>query len=205
MLAIDPNVIYLALLIALWLGVTAAYIPGTGLIEGVAVVAMIAVVFTLRDMPTQWSAVVILVLGALMFIVLPFLKQRFVLLAVGGLILQTIGGLFMFGLGQVSPLIVGLTVLLSLLYYRYALIPILQKMRELPLVDDDSNLIGETGRVVTALNPTGTVYVGGEMWSATSDKSLKPGTEVVVIDRQGLNVVVEGVKRKRTPQASAEE
>ena len=205
MFAIDPNVIYLALLLALWLGVTAAYIPGTGLIEGVAVVAMIAVVFALRDMPTQWSAVVILVLGALMFIVLPFLKQRFVLLAVGGLILQTIGGLFMFGLGQVSPLIVGLTVLLSLLYYRYALIPILNKMRELPLVDDDSNLIGETGRVVTTLNPTGTVYVGGEMWSATSDKSLKPGTEVIVIDRQGLNVVVEGVKRKRTPQSSAEE
>lgn len=205
MLTIDPNLIYLALLFALWLGVTAAYIPGTGLIEGVALVALIAVVLGMAQMPTHWGAVVVLVLGVLSFIVMPFLKQRYISLAVGGLLLQAAGGLLMFGLGAVSPLIIGATVLISLLYYRYALIPILEKMRDLPLVDDDANLIGATGRVVTALNPTGTVYVGGESWTATSDKALKPGTEVIVVERKGLNIVVEGVKHKRTPHTPEEE
>lgn len=205
MLSIDPNIIYLGLIFALWLGVTAAYMPGTGLLEGVAVVALIAILLNMMQMATHWGAVVVLVLGVLVFIVLPFLRQRYISLAIVGLLLQAVGGLFMFGLGLVSPLIIAVTVLLSLLYYTYALVPILEKTRNLPLVDDDSNLIGATGRVVKALDPTGTVNVEGELWTATSDKTLEPGTEVVIVERKGLNIHVEGVKHKRTPNTQKEE
>ena len=194
---IDPNMVYLALVIGLWLGVTATYMPGTGLLEIVAVAAIIGVIYILGDMPTNWGAVIVLVLGVLGFIVMPFLRQQFVPLAVAGLVLQAIGGLFMFDGMLVSPLIVALSVVLPLAYHRYALLPILEKARTQPLMDDDGSLVGARGRVVRALNPTGTVQVRGELWTASSDQALEAGDEVIVIERDGLNVYVEGIKRKR--------
>lgn len=194
---IDPNVVYLALIVGLWLGVTATYMPGTGLLEVLAGATLIGAVFMLGNMPTNWGAVIILVLGVLSFIVMPFLKRQFVPLAVGGLVLQAVGGLFMFHGVVVSPLIVLLSVVLPLGYYRYALLPILDRMQAHPVMDDDDSLIGARGRVVQPLNPTGTVRVRGETWTATSDHPLEAGDEVVVVERDGLNIYVEGIKRKR--------
>src|SRR5690606_41205748 len=113
MVTIDPNLIYLALIFGLWLGVTATYVPGTGILEVVAAVMMIGAVGLLANMPTNWGAVVLLVVGALTFIVIPFLKHQLVPLAIGGLILQAVGGLFMFDGLQVSPVIIALIVVLS--------------------------------------------------------------------------------------------
>jgi membrane-bound serine protease (ClpP class) len=203
--AIDSNIVYIALLVSLWLGVTATYMPGTGLLEVVAVGALIAVTAILGTMPTNWWAVIVLVLGVLIFIVIPFLKQQFVALAVGGLLLQGVGAWFMFRTGPVSPVIIGLTVVIALLYHRYALIPILERVRTQPVPDEDTSLIGATGRVVKALDPTGTVHVRGELWTATSDKNIKAGADVVVVERRGLNIYVEGLKHKRGPTSNNEE
>jgi membrane protein implicated in regulation of membrane protease activity len=34
------------------------------------------------------------------------------------------------------------------------------------------------------------VYVGGELWSATAEQLITPGTEVVVLGRRGLVLTV---------------
>ena len=205
MFPIDPNLIYLVLIFSLWLGVTAAYIPGTGLLEVVAVGTMIGVALLLNQIPTNWGAVILLIVGVLSFIVMPFLKRQFVPIAIGGLVLQAIGGWFMLPGTPVSPAIIGLTVVVALAYHRYALIPILERTRHQPLLDSESMLVGARGRVVKALNPTGTVNVRGELWTASSDHPLEPGDEVIVIDREGLNIFVEGVKRKRARMNEFEE
>ncbi|MBZ0301056.1 MAG: hypothetical protein K8J31_15010 [Anaerolineae bacterium] len=202
---IDPNIIYLGLIFGLWLGVTATYVPGTGLLEILSASIVIGVIVILSDMPTNWSAVIVMVVGVLTFIVMPFIKQQFLPLAVGGLVLQAAGSLFMFHGLQVSPAIIGLIVVLSLIYHRYVLIPVLEKTRLQPLVDDDAALLGAHGRVISALNPTGTVHVRGELWTATSDRPLDSGDEVVVVERNGLNILVEGVKHKRAPLNGHEE
>ncbi|NMC85494.1 MAG: NfeD family protein, partial [Anaerolineaceae bacterium] len=40
----------------------------------------------------------------------------------------------------------------------------------------------------------GTVYVGGEEWSARSDEMIAAGSSVKVINREGLVLIVEPVK-----------
>jgi membrane-bound serine protease (ClpP class) len=199
MLAIDPNVIYLFLILGLWLGVTATYMPGTGLLEVVSAVIVIGALVALGNMPTNWGAVIILIAGVLLFIVMPFVQQQLVPLAVGGLLLQAGGSLFMFNGLSVSPALIGLIVVLSLAYHRYVLIPTLEKVRTQAPVDDDAALLGASGKVVKALDPVGTVNVHGELWTATSDRPLPSGEEVIVVERDGLNIVVEGVKHKRAP------
>lgn len=202
---IDPNLVYLGLIFGLWLGVTATYVPGTGLLEILSASIMIGVILVLKDMPTNWSAVIVMIVGVLTFIVIPFIKQQFLPLAIGGLVLQAGGSLFMFDGLPVSPVIIGLIVVLSLIYHRYVLIPVLEKARLQPVVDDDAGLLGARGRVIKALNPMGTVNVRGELWTATSDRPLESGEEVVVVERDGLNILVEGVKHKRAPLNGHEE
>ena len=202
---IDPNIVYLALIFGLWLGVTAAYVPGTGLLELLSAGVMVGAVIALGNMPTNWSAVIIMIVGTLGFIIIPFLKHQLIGLAIGGLVLQAAGSLFMFNGLYVSPMIIGLVIVLSLTYYRYILIPLLERNRLEPVIDENNGVIGERGRVVKALDPIGTVNVRGELWTASSDRPLKAGDDVVVVDREGLNIIVEGVKHKRAPLNGHEE
>ncbi len=201
---IDPNLVYLALVFGLWLGVTAIYLPGTGVLEGLAALAVVGSIVLLTAMPVHWVAALAMVAGILAFIVIPFLQQRHTAIALGGLALHTVGAWLMFDGMAISPLLIALTVSLSLLYYHYALIPIFTRMRQ-QAGSQDELLIGARGRVVKALDPTGTINVRGEMWTAVSDRPLQPGDEVIVVEREGLQVTVEGVKGKRRPAAGAEE
>ncbi|WP_348240644.1 NfeD family protein, partial [Salmonella enterica] len=65
------------------------------------------------------------------------------------------------------------------------------------VADEDDLLIGATGRVVSPLNPVGTVQAAGDLWTARSDRPLESGDEVIVLRRDGLMLIVEGIKHKR--------
>ena len=194
---LDPNIVYLLLLGGLWLSVTAAHMPGTGILELLAGVGIVASLFALINMPTNWWALVMLVVGVLAFLVLPFLHRRLVLIAVGGLVLQAIGSLNLFNGVSVSLPVIVVTIGASLIYYRFALLRILEFHKSAPAMLEDEPIIGLQGYVQKALDPVGTVYVRGEAWTARSDKPLAAGTEVAVIDQEGLTLFVEAVKQKR--------
>lgn len=194
--AVDPNWIYLALVISLWIGVTAAYIPGTGVIEVIAALGMIGSIIVLVQMPTNWLAVMLLVVGISSFIVMPFIQHRLAALAVGGLALQGIGGLLLFDGMSVSPFVILLTLLIPLAYHQWVLLPMLKSINRQPVTERDDLLIGAVGRVTKDVDPIGTINVNSELWTATSDEFLKAGDRVMVVGRSGLQLVVEKVKRQ---------
>lgn len=201
---LDPNIVYLLLLFGLWSAVTAAYIPGTGLVEVLSGAASLGAIVLMMSMPTNWLAVLVLVIGVGGFLVMPFINQRFALLATGGLVLQAMGSLFLFNGLMVSPVLIAGTIAVALLYHRYVLMALRNNYAKLPQIDDDASFIGAVGRVVGRIDPVGTVQAGGELWTARSDRPLEAGEEVVVIDREGLVVTVEGIKRKRETLEEAE-
>jgi membrane-bound serine protease (ClpP class) len=206
----DPNVVYLLLLFGLWVAVTAAYVPGTGIIEGLAVVAIIASLLILNALPTNWWAVLVLVVGVLSFLLIPFLNNRMATLAQGGLVFQAIGGALLFHGLSVSWLLIALTIGIALLYHHYALLPILEKTRQQKaVIDDNGQLVGAPGRAMTPFNAVGEQYIGSvlvrsEQWSASSEHPLQTGDEVVVLEREGLQLYVEGLKHKHAPQKEEE-
>ncbi len=202
---LDPNVVYVLLVAALWAVVTAVLIPGTGLIEVIALGGIGASILLLAQLPTNWLPVILIVLGVMMFLVLPLADYRFLGVGLLGLTLQAIGGwTLFFGSALVSPVIIGVTVILSLLYYRFALVPALQTQRGKPQMLEDQSLIGMHGRVQAIIDPVGTVYVSGESWTARRGDDLKDaigiGAEVIVREREGLTLYVEPIKEKRDPQ-----
>lgn len=199
----DPNLIYMALVLGLWVGVTAVYLPGSGIPEFIAIALLGITVYALTLVPTNWVAVVILLVGVLLFIVMPFVKRQLVLLALSGLVMQAIGAFFLFDGLSVSPVLILLTVGISLLYHQYLLLPVLEKVKTQPVYSPENVLIGAHGRVVSTLNPIGTVNVQGELWTAQSDEVLTTGTEVIVIDRDGLQIYVEATKSKGLPHSES--
>jgi membrane-bound serine protease (ClpP class) len=194
---LDPNIVYLLLLFGLWSAVTAAYLPGPCLAELVSAGASIGAIVLLMSMPTNWLSVLLLVVGVGGFLVMPFLSQRFALLATGGLVLQALGSLFLFNGLAVSPVLIAGTIAVALLYHRFVLVALRNNNARLPDIDDDAMLIGAVGRVVSRIAPVGTVQAGGELWTARSPTPLEAGEEVVIIERDGLVVTVESIKRKR--------
>jgi membrane-bound serine protease (ClpP class) len=201
----DPNIIYLMLLFGLWLVAIAIYLPGSGILEIIALGYLVVEVFILTRAPTHWGAVVILVIGVLGFLTMPLLLPRFERYALAGLALQTIGGLRLFEGQSVSLAVIAITIGVSYAYYRFLLLPILRRHREQAVPSEDDLLIGARGRVVRPLTPVGTVLVRGETWTAHSDKPLAANEEIVVVERDGLQLYVEGVKQKRAPQNGREE
>lgn len=200
---LDPNVIYLILIASLWAVVTAIHIPGTGAAEIVALGGLAATLFLLGQVPTQWVSVTLIVVGVLMFLILPLLDGRLLLLGLVGLALQGIGGWFLFTGMQVSPVIMGITLLTGLLYYRFALMPTLATQRSKGQLLEDQSLVGMKGYVQTRIAPVGTVYVHGESWTARrGDDQTDPidvGAEIIVSEREGLTLFVEPLKHKREP------
>ena len=194
---LDPNLVYLLLLAGLWLSVIATHMPGTGVVEILAVVGVGAALLALINMPTNWWALILLVVGVLGFLIMPLLSQRYTVLAVGGLALQAVGSYLLFNGTPVALPVIGVMILASLIYYRFALLKILDYQKASPAMLDDQPLIGLQGYVQRALDPVGTVYVRGESWTARSDETLAPGTEVAVVDQEGLTLYVEAMKHKR--------
>ncbi len=196
---IDPNLIYLALLTGLWLGVTALYVPGTWIPETVSVLMLVGSLVVLGSMATAWWAVILMILGVSMFLLLPFFGEKWGRFADIGLIGQAIGGYFMLQEGSVSPILIAITVILGFLYNRFVLIPTMKNQRKYNEYDESNAVVGIRGRVVKDLDPVGTVYVNKELWRARSSDTLDKDTPIMVVGQDGLELIVEKAKTEDVP------
>jgi membrane-bound serine protease (ClpP class) len=193
LLAHDPNVAFFLLIMGLWLGVTAAYMPGTGIVEIIAGTTLVVALIMLANLPTNLGALLIIMIGVTSFAILPFLTRRPWWLAILGLGLQAAGSVLLFDRGVgVSPLLIIVTVALPFVFHTFILTPMLRRHRDQePVVDRDSEVIGMRGRVVHALNPSGVVVVNSEEWTAEARRKLDAGMPIIVVGREGLKLLVE--------------
>ena len=64
-----------------------------------------------------------------------------------------------------------------------------QALRRKPVIS--LPVIGSKGKVETPLAPEGFIKIEGELWMAQSaDKEMNTGTEVIVVEQDGLKLVV---------------
>lgn len=192
---ISPNLVYLMLMAGLWLGATGTYIPGTGVVEVTGALLIVGTLYLMTLMATQWIALILLVIGASVFFLLPLLKPEWIRIAEAGLVVQAISSFFLFTNATVSPILILAGVLLAWFYHRTILKAILKHHNELSSTQKDEFLVGVRGRVMSAIEDKGTVQVKGELWTARSPSRLESGTEIVVTEQRGLELHVEKAKR----------
>jgi membrane-bound ClpP family serine protease len=58
-------------------------------------------------------------------------------------------------------------------------------------IHDLSGLVGQIGEARTRINEEGSVFVGGELWSARSEEPIPAGSAIRVLRREGFILIVE--------------
>jgi len=190
-----PNLVYLMLMAGVWLAAMALVSPGTGLLEVAAMtVLFLAGVGTLR-VPIDLWALLVIGLGAVGFFVALRTRRMQVWLVLSALLLSA-GSAFLFGMQAgrpaVHPLLAVTVSVLTVGFFWVAVGRGILAQRAAPHHDPEA-ILGQAGEVRTSLEPVGSVYVGGELWSARSDSPVAVGTAVRVRGRDGLVLLVEPV------------
>jgi membrane-bound serine protease (ClpP class) len=202
--SLGPNLVYLAVIAALWLAITAIYVPGTGLLEVGALTSFALALGGMLALPTSVVGVALLAASLGCFLALLFYHGPFTLALAGlGLVLQLLGSFFLFREG-VRP-DVGVILLVTgaaFAYHQLILLPGLRAQTGISPLEAD-RLIGQRGQVEETIDPVGQVRVAGERWSAAADEVISAGETVRIVGRDGLvlRVVPEPVPGEvRVPQ-----
>jgi membrane-bound serine protease (ClpP class) len=191
----DPNVGYTLLVGGLVLAVLALFIPGTGLIELGALFALVLAVVTMVNIPVNGWALAVMAAAVVPLVFAVRNKRSLLPLGIAGLLLLG-GSLFVFrgegGGPAVHPLVAVVVSAGSVVFLWFLARKSIQAFKIRPR-HDLNKLVGMDGTARTDLNPDGSVYVGGENWSARCDEDIPAGTAVRVVRREGLLLEVERI------------
>jgi membrane-bound ClpP family serine protease len=194
---LEPNVAYLILLAGVMLGFLALVTPGTGLFELAAFFCIVLAGYAVYNLSFNWWALTLLVLSIIPFVYAIQKPKREIYLGLAILLLIA-GSVFMFpskeGLFAVHPAV---AILASGFVASFLWIAIRKSMEAAgarPTHDVDG-VLGMAGEARTDIHDEGSVFVGGELWSARSANHIQAGSPVRVVRRDGFVVVVEILKQ----------
>ena len=189
-----PNLLYILLVAGVWTSTLAVISPGTGVYELLALVTLGGTGVGLFFVPFNAWALLPLALGLVAFIAGLWQRkwERAAIVFAG--VLFSLGSVLLFendaGNPAVNPLLAIVMTLSTLGFYWFAITRVIAA-QHIQSTLDPSLVLNQIGDVRTPLDPVGTVYVGGEMWSAWADELISVGSEIRVKEREGLVLKVE--------------
>lgn len=195
---IDPNLIFLLLLLGIaGLGFE-IFNPGTFVPGVVGAISLVIAMAGLSVMPFSWLGIVLIVLGVALFAA-EMQVGGIGVLTIGGTVCLALGGVLLFDTGDssltTSPWVAAvMAVLFAGAFVASARLVLIARRR--PVVTGDGTLVGEHGVVRDAVGAAGgTVTVNGELWSARAagDTEIATGTpvRVVRVHTEDLTLTVE--------------
>jgi membrane-bound serine protease (ClpP class) len=189
----DPNVAFILLAV----GALALYAefnhPGAVVPGTVGIVFILVAIFALNLLPTRFAAVVLIFASFILFA----LEAKFAahgVLAIGGIVTLTLGGLLLVDAPIPEMrvhLLTALAVSIPLGIITVFLMSIALKARANKVVTGVQGLIGEIGLTQSALSPQGKVFIHGELWDAIASADVPAGQRVVVRQVKGLQLSVD--------------
>jgi membrane-bound serine protease (ClpP class) len=195
----DPNVAFILLAI----GALALYAefnhPGAVIPGTVGVVFILLAAFALNLLPVRFAAIAMIV-GAFALFAAEAKFASHGVLTTGGIVLLTLGGLFLVDAPIPEMrvhLATALAVSIPLGLITAFLMSIAVRARRNKVVTGEQGLIGEIGIAQTMLGPSGKVFVHGETWDAISAVPVPAGERIVVRQVDGLTLRVDPVPAAR--------
>jgi membrane-bound serine protease (ClpP class) len=195
----DPNVAFILLAI----GALALYAefnhPGAVIPGTVGVVFILIAAFALNLLPVRFAAIA-MIIGAFALFAAEAKFASHGVLTTGGIVLLTLGGLFLVDAPIPEMrvhLATALAVSIPLGIITAFLMSIAVRARRNKVVTGEQGLIGEIGIAQTTLAPAGKVFVHGELWDAVSTVPVPASGRIVVRQVDGLTLRVEPVAAAR--------
>jgi len=187
----DPNLAFLILVAGGLLLYWEFTQPGM-ILPGVSgAILLLLGLLALSVLPINFAAVGLLVLAVVLFI----LEAKIVshgILATGGVVAMVLGAVL---LVEGPPELrirwaTALAVSIPFGIITVFLLSLVIRARLRPPATGVEAMVGETGVAETPLNPTGTVFVRGEYWTASADEPVEAGQRVRVEAVEGLRLKV---------------
>ena len=175
------------------------YNPGLIFPGVVGALALLLAFYSLQTLPVNYTGLLLIGLGMLMFI-LEIKVTSFGMLFLGGIVAMSLGALMLIDSPEeylriplaTIVLVVGTTAGLFLFVVGAAVRSVGRKP-----VSGQEGMLGAIGTVKGRLDPTGTVFVQGTLWSARSTVPIEAGATVRVVGVEGLKLTVEKVTEER--------
>ncbi len=186
---LNPNLAYLFLVAGFSLAVLAILSPGTGVLEIAAFFSLLLAGYGIYNLPINYWALAILLLGLLSFIWAVRRAGRLIYLVVSILAL-VIGSAYFFRgetiwRAAVNPVLAAVTSILAGGFFWIVASKTLEAGASPPSFDLNK-LIGETGEAKTDILHEGSAQVLGELWAVRSTHFIPAGSIVRVVARDGF-------------------
>jgi membrane-bound serine protease (ClpP class) len=193
---LNPNVVYLLLVLGFFLAILALFSPGTGMLEAGALLVLFAAGWGVYNnaRPINLWAVIVLAIGIFPFL-LAMRKWRNVIYLAIAIVAFELGSVYLFvpevwWKPAVNPFLAAFTIVSTGLFLWIAGHKAIEAELMRPS-HDLGQLVGQVGEAKTAIHTEGSVQVAGEQWSAWSDDPIPAGITVRVVRREGLILKVE--------------
>jgi membrane-bound serine protease (ClpP class) len=193
----NPNIAFILLAIGVQAILIEISSPGGWIAGFIGVVSLLLATYGLGMLPVNWFGFIFLGVAFVLFI-LELQTPTTGALTAAGVASFILGGLVLFNSPNVPefqrvsiPLVVGTGVALGLAFF--AIVGYALRAQRLPKSVGRETLVGTVGTVNTPLEPTGTVQIGSELWSAVLDEGqgpLRRGEPVQVTGMDGLRLRV---------------
>jgi membrane-bound serine protease (ClpP class) len=191
----NPNVTYLLLIVGLLMLLVAVTTPGTGVAEVIALVSLAMAAIGLIQLSVNFAGVMLIVVAFVLFLV-DATATAHGALTLGGAVALLFGSLLLFPVREGAPglsgwLIGGVT--LSTAGLSALVVSALMRVRQQKGVDlAAQDVVGQHGVIKTdvKLNAAGTAQIGGQLWTVAADEPIDVGSEIEVIEREGLTLRV---------------
>lgn len=189
----DPNIAYILVVLSLFMAVITFILPGTGIPETITILLMVGAWWVISHMDVNTFALFVAILG-LVPVYLAFKRPAYQKGLLGLSALMLIGGsVYLFTDANGKPLVdIWVAVIVSALFLLFVWLLVSRGSRifNKPSELDPDIPVGMLGEARSDISPKGSVYVNGELWTARSDKPIKQGKSVRVLDRQGFTLTV---------------
>lgn len=192
----DPTIAYLLLSFGS-LGIFLELSNPGGMVPGiVGVVCFILGFYALGTLPVNWTGVLLIALAFALFFIDLFVSS-FGLLLIGGMISFIFGSYMLIddtvpGYSGVSRPVIWVSAALVLASALVIGLLVVKLQRSAPKTGKKS-IIGQIAEVRTSLEPSGMVWLDGELWQATlaeSGESAPAGSYVRIVSVQGVRLTV---------------
>jgi membrane-bound serine protease (ClpP class) len=191
----DPNIAFILLMIGFYGVILEFWNPGTLIPGTIGGVSIILALVALSALPVHYGALALLILGIGLMIAEAFTPGLGVL-GIGGLLAFVVGSIFLFEgadwdieVAVSWPIIFGAATTTAVLIF--GIVGAAMQARKRKPATGAEEMIGSRGVVVDWADRRGSVRVHGEVWSARSEKPLRPSDSVQVVGRDGLTLIVE--------------
>ena len=195
----DPNLAFILFTIGFY-GILAELFHPNYLSGTLGAIAIVLAFIGSNSLPLNLGGLILIIIGIGLFVLDLHLPSHG-LLTLGGVVCFILGASALWtGVApgqesirvEVSPILIGLILALTLVYF-YGLLRALLRMRaQVPIPVPIRGLVGSNAVAQTLIAPTGIAYAAGETWSARSQgEPIRPGTPLRVLQVKGLELLVE--------------